>query len=140
MPKDFNFLFSYGVTAKNQLNTFHNIYTRDLIDSGQVSIPFVLPVRQKEIIWKEMLEMDFFAYPDTFVTNLSKDAITAMPSWQFAFLVRHNSALKRLYWRDRSTSSDPQAVRLRRLISLIQTAVDTTSEYRALPDPTGGYM
>ncbi|WP_413377567.1 hypothetical protein [Alkalihalobacillus sp. 1P02AB] len=42
MPEDFEFRLKYGYGAKNNLNTFDNTFTKDLIDRGQVEVDLQL--------------------------------------------------------------------------------------------------
>ena len=38
----FNIKFSYGVGAKNVLNTYDNTYTKDLVVDSTITVPFYL--------------------------------------------------------------------------------------------------
>ena len=58
--RDFNLIFSYGVSARNVLNTFQNTYTEDLIMDGTITVPFVLKESQLQEINSRMVEIGFF--------------------------------------------------------------------------------
>jgi len=62
----FNLLFRYGVGARNELNTFNNTYTKDLIVDGTRTIRLVLSQGDFDIIESTLLEAGIFTYPDTF--------------------------------------------------------------------------
>ena len=64
--RDFNILFKFGVTAHNELNTFENSYTKDLILDGTITVTLVLSQYELRAIEAKLLEIDFFSYPADF--------------------------------------------------------------------------
>jgi hypothetical protein len=139
--RDFNLTLRYGIGAKNELNTFQNTYTKDLILDGTVTTPFVLSDAELEQIKGEMIEIEFFSYPDTFVAA-SNDTVVGFvtPHSTYDFEVKYNSSIKRLHWDDGIIKNDQRATRLRELIRLIQSIIEAKPEYRQLPPVRGGYL
>ena len=45
--RDFNVRLRYGILARNEINTFQNTYTKDLILDGTVTVPYCV----QEIIY-----------------------------------------------------------------------------------------
>jgi hypothetical protein len=139
--RGFNLRLRYGIDARNELNTFQNTYTKDLILDGTVTAPFVLSDAESEQIKDKMFEIEFFSYPDTFVA-VRTDTIVGYvtPHLTYDFEVRHNSSVKRLYWDDGFITNDQRATRLRELIRLIQNIIEAKPEYQQLPPARGGYL
>ncbi|MGA9365225.1 MAG: hypothetical protein WBW16_12740 [Bacteroidota bacterium] len=138
--RDFNLKLRYGIAARNELNTFQNSYTKDLIIDGTVTAPFVLSDAEFEQIKSKMIEIDFFSYPATF-TLVRTDTIVVSfePHPTYDFEVKYNSSIKRLCWDDGIITNDQRATRLREFIRLIQNIVEAKPEYRQLPPARGGY-
>jgi hypothetical protein len=40
--RNFDVKLRYGILARNELNTFQNTYTKDLILDGTITVPFVV--------------------------------------------------------------------------------------------------
>ena len=64
-PNTFNFIFKYGVTSRNVLNTFEGTFTRDGICDPDTTIAFPLTDSEMDLIYTKMMEINFFEYPDT---------------------------------------------------------------------------
>jgi len=136
----FNLKFSYGVGAKNVLNTFDNTYTKDLILDGTITVPFTISENDKEPISLKMLEIDFFSYPDTFVVPTGDIVGFITPHSTYDFEVEYQSNIKYLHWSDYFVSQDSIAVKLRELIVLIEDLIQSNPEYSKLQPAKGGYI
>jgi hypothetical protein len=138
--KVLNLKFSYGVDAKNVLNTFENTYTRDLILDGTTTVPFTLSDGELDRISETMSEIGFFGYPEHFAVAAGDTASFIMPYSTYEFVVSYQSTTKCFHWSDSIVSDDTAAVRLRELIQLIKGIIESKSEYSQLPPPRGGYL
>ena len=138
--RDFNLKFSYGVGARNILNTFQNTYTKDLILDGTVTVPFALSDSELNRISAKMTEIGFFAYPDTFIVKTGDTVGIITPSNTYIYDVSLKSANKKLYWNDEIINPDTQAVKLRELNTTIRTIIQSKPEYAKLPPARGGYL
>jgi len=138
----FNLIFRYGVGAKNELNTFDRTYTRDMVQDPSITVKLSLSEEEVDSIYQEMMEIDFFDYPDNFSivppTSESRGIVT--PYYSYYFKVQRDSGTKELWWEDEIVYEDMKADRLRELINLIWDIVKSKDEYKALPEPTGGYF
>lgn len=67
---DMNFIFKYGIGAKNILDTFQNKFTKDLIQAPSVTTALYLTDEDMERIYQKMVEINFFSYPDEFAVNV----------------------------------------------------------------------
>lgn len=139
--RDFNFRLRYGVLARNELNTFENTYTKDLILDGTFTIPLYLARADFDSIEVKMEQIGFFSYPDTFVVT-SRDSIRSFitPNNTYDFEVVSRSITKNLCWDDAIIASDARGARLRELIALIRKIVESKPEYQRLPPARGGYL
>ena len=139
--RDFNLKFRYGIGARNELNTFQNTYTKDLILDGTITVPFIISDEELLRIRNKMDEIGFISYPDTFVA-VTADTFGQWfdPHATYDFKVALNSSIKHLYWNDAFINQNAQAIQLRGLITLIRTIVESKPEYLQLPQPRGGYL
>ncbi|MFC1991901.1 hypothetical protein ACFLVC_04190 [Chloroflexota bacterium] len=139
---DFNLIFRYGVGAKNELNTFEGTYTKDMFGDPSITVPLSLTDEELDIIYRKMVEINFFDYPEEFsVTAAPGEAVGIVtPYSSYYFKVEDDSGIKELRWEDKITNEDNEADRLRELIKLITDIIESKEEYQKLPEPTGGYM
>jgi hypothetical protein len=139
--REFDLSFRYGVLARNQLNTFQNTITKDLVLDGTVTVPFVIAASDLESIEARMEQIGFFGYPDAFaVKSADHIAVTVDPACIYEFSVLSHGRWKALYWSNGIVRADSQAVKLHNLITFIQGIVESTPEYKQLPPARGAYM
>jgi hypothetical protein len=138
---NYNFVFKYGVTARNTLDTSQGTFTKDMVSAPGVTIDLVLTADEMDSIYKKMMEIDFFNYPDEFKVTPEGDLVGMVtPYSTYYFKVDYGSGIKELIWEDEITNSNEQADKLRELINLIKNIIESKAEYQALPEPSGGYM
>ena len=65
-PSNFNLIFKYGVGAKNELNTFEGTYTKDMVMDPSITVNLSLSKEELDRIYKKIVEINFFGYPDQF--------------------------------------------------------------------------
>jgi hypothetical protein len=138
---DFSMSFRYGILARNELNTFENTFTKDLILDGTVTVPFHLEAADLDTIEAKMDQIGFFSYPDTFTVG-PRDSVRVFitPNSTYVFKVASHATLKALFWDDAIVANDPRAAKLRELIRLIRMIVESKPEYVQLPPARGGYL
>jgi len=139
---DFNFIFKYGVTAKNELDTFKGKFTKDMVSDPPITVKLSLTEEEKNSIYQKMVEIDFFDYPDRFSVSVPPGELTGMvtPYLTYYFKVAYDSQVKELWWDDEITNPDQRADKLRELISLVRNIVESKEEYKKLPEPRSGYL
>lgn len=142
IPANFNFFFKYGVTARNVLDTSGGTFTKDMVNAPGITIDLVLTPEEMNNIYQKMVDIDFFNYPDEFKVDTSTSELTGLvtPFNTYYFEVEYGDGFKVLAWEDEITNPDAQAEKLRELINLIQSIVESKAEYQALPKPSSGYM
>jgi hypothetical protein len=135
-----NFIFKYGVTAKNILNTFDCTFQKDMILDPSVITQLKLSTQELDSILALMQSIHFFNYPDTFSIDVQNDtAVPILPSLKYSFFVEKDSVFKTLYWNDCIIYPDTAAEKLKNLCRYIIHTIKSKSEYKALPEPRGGY-
>jgi hypothetical protein len=142
---EFNFIFKYGVGAKNELNTFENTFTKDMICDPDTTVNLSLSNKEMKKIYKKMTKIGFFDYPDTFSINIMDHEIVGdmEPHCSYFFKVEHNSEIKELWWVDNILlikRIDVKAEKLKELIMFIKNIIESKEEYKKLPPPRGGYI
>ena len=138
--RDFNIRMSYGVRGLNELNTFQDVYTKDLILDGTVTIPMVLSDNEFHQIETKMLEIGFFGYPDTLTPIPQKTGVVSTPEAIIFFEVNDRGRTKYLLWECGDTSDRSEAVQLSELVALILRIIEAKPEYRNAPPVHGGYL
>jgi len=141
---DFNLIFRYGVGAKNELNTFEGTYTRDMISDPSITVPLSLAEEEQDRIYKKMVEINFFDYPEKFSLTVAPGESVGMvtPYMTYYFRVEYDSRIKEVRWEDEiiNINENEKADKLRELIKLITDIIEAKEEYQRLPEPTSGYM
>jgi hypothetical protein len=132
----FNLLFKYGVGAKNELNTFDNTYTKDMVMSPPITIGLYLSDEEMGQIEQEMVAIGFFNYPETF--PLSTTGFVT-PSSDYYIKVQNGSTVKEVSWNSNSQFNGDVEDGLSQLVHRITDIVSQRPEYKALPPPNGGY-
>jgi hypothetical protein len=102
----------------------------------------VLTAEEMDSIYQKMLAIDFFNYPDKFSVHVADNEtkIEVAPYPTYLFSVVHDGKTKELLWHDKYVNSDPQADKLKKLINLIIGIIESKTEHKALPTPSGGYL
>lgn len=139
---DFNLIFKYGVTARNELNTFEGTYTKDMVLDPPITIELRLSREEMDQIYQKMSEIDFFSYPDEFSVSVPAGKLIGIltPHSSYYFKVEYESWIKELRWEDDITNPDEKADRLRELIIFIRNIIESKDEYKELPEPTSAYL
>jgi len=149
---DYVLLFRYGagwttngetISGRyNQLDTLHGTYTKDMIATPSTTVSLILPASDMAAIYAKMQEIDFFAYPSDFSVKPPPGSNTTMvtPSQLYYLEVNEGSMAKTLLWNDNILNPDTQATKLRDLIQLIKSIIESKAEYKALPPASGGYL
>ncbi len=72
----FNFIFKYGVTAGNILDTFQNTFTKDMVTDAPITVTLTLTQEEKDLIYRKMVEIGFFDFPADFNDRIPADLET----------------------------------------------------------------
>lgn len=135
-PKDFNFVFNYGVNAKNQLDTVKGTYTKDMVLDPLITTDLKLSDEEMSTIYSEMKKINILAYPENFnpKTNVSQT-----PFSTYSIKIITSGIEKNIVWKDENVAETKDAVQLRELFKKIVDIIMSKEEYKKLPDAKGGY-
>lgn len=136
MQETFDFIFRYGPTMANELDTFKNTFTLDMVSLLPVSTKLTLSQEEKEKIFQKMQEIDFFNYPDVYGRPIPSGYPLNPQLNRYYFYVKYGSQIKDLRWDDNIIGLDSQASKLRILIQLIQNIITSKEEFKNLPTPS----
>ena len=139
---DFNFIFKYGVTGRNTLDTFQGTFTKDMVMDAAITIKLTLSGVEMDSIYQKMSEIDFFNSPDKFSVDVPEGEIKTevTPYSTYFFRVTYGAKTKELLWHDKLTNSDEKADKLKELINLIRSIIESKEEYKQLPEAKSGYL
>ena len=127
----------------NELNTFEQTYTKDLVMDGTITVRFWLTEAEQQRILEKLQTVDFFHFPDTLMYRMGPDSVMVSispdPGWQF-IRVAHQNEDKMLYWRYPLPEENEFVPPLLELMNLIIGIIESKPEYKALPAPRGGRL
>jgi hypothetical protein len=132
-----HFYYGFG----NELNTFEQTYTKDLVEDGYITVSFWLTEAEQESISNKLQVVDFFNFPDTLIYQMDSDSVMVRispdPGWQFLRVADENRK-KVVYWRYPLPEGNEFVPLLVELKNLIIKTLEAKPEYQALPPPRGG--
>lgn len=135
-PKNFNFVFNYGVNAKNQLDTVKGLYTKDMIMDPSVTTNLILSDEEMNSIYLEMVKINILNYSENFNKKSNR---MQTPFYTYCIKIVIEGKEKSIDWKDENGSKSEDAVKLRELFKKIITIIIQKEEYKKLPPAKGGY-
>jgi hypothetical protein len=129
-----NIDFKFGVTARNELNTFDGTFTKDLILDGTIKTRLILSQQELAQIKTKLLDMGFFDYPPSFPSQ----GIVS-PRDDYLLKVQIGSAIKEVSWYSDSNLDSKTDADLNELHNLVTGIIIQKLEYKLLPAANGGY-
>ena len=135
-PKDFNFVFNYGVNAKNQLNTIKGQYTKDMVTEPSVTTDLILSDEEMNSIYLEMRKINILAYFESFNPK-SNQRQTPFQTYSIKIVI--DGKEKNIDWKDENVSKSKDSIKLRALFEKIKAIIIQKEDYKKLPPAKGGY-
>ena len=134
-PTSFNLIFKYGVGAKNELNTFNQTYTKDMVMAPPVTIKFKLPDSEMAGLRQKIEDLKLF---DKNEKPAEGDiSMMKIPCSSYYLKAQINSVQKELSWDDcQGKISD----KLKQFMEYIIPIIEAKDEYKKLPEREGSYM
>ncbi|WP_078380636.1 hypothetical protein [Sutcliffiella halmapala] len=140
MPDDFHFKMSYGVGAKNEIDTFKGVYTKDLVLDGVVQTELVFTNEERERIYGEMKKIELLVRSKK-VTNQTEDGSycgSDPVESTIISMVINGETLEVSWTTDNCQTQD--LLELEGFVDFIhKELIVTKKEYQKLPSGTGGY-
>lgn len=137
MPEDFNFSlsFGYGEVNKNEINTYDNSVTKDLIMKGTAKTDALFSQDEMQSIYEKMREINIMEI-DGFSQQVG---CSKTPSNTDSWKITINGDRKTFSWTDEDCSVSNDEKQLLDLRTYIQQIVNGKDAYKALPEAEGGY-
>ena len=137
MPSDFDFSVSYGYgdRTKNEINTYADTVTKDLIMNGAATADIALSDDEMRGIYAKMREIDIMAAKKL----PEKNGCFRTPSNEESWKVTANGETTTFTWTDEYCDLTDDANRLLELRRYIHGIVEAKEAYKALPAAEGGY-
>lgn len=133
MPDDFNFSLKYGYEAADEMNTYDDTYTKNLINDGVKTIDFTLTDEDMELAYEELKNADILNTPD----QVSEQSCVDPHEENIVTMTVNGEDFEREWL---SAECDEYDERLSYAIKTIHLEiVEPRSEYHELPEPSGGY-
>ena len=132
-PADFNFIFRYGVGAKNELNTFNQNYIKDMVMDPSVTTGLKLTDNEIAGVYKKINDLKIFSLNEA----STEKNVMVTSCLNYYFKAQIGSLIKELSWdgcRGKINS------RLQQFTEYIIKIIEAKEEYKKLPAPKGGYL
>jgi len=137
-PKDFNFIFNFGVGAKNQLDTFKGQFAKDMVEPGEPPATTALRLTEDEmnIIYSEMKKINILSYPNNFTPKGTEECT---PVFTSAIKIVVNGVEKNIHWENLQGSDTKTAIQLKAFFNKIFEMIINKEEFKKLPPAKGTY-
>lgn len=136
-PKNFNFVFSYGVKAKNQVDTINGQYTKDMVIEPSITTDLQLSDAEMNDIYLEMKKINILSYPENFKEK-SVGQLEPFPTYSIKIIA--DGKEKNILWEAKNISITKDEVQLRELFDKIENIIINKEEYKKLPEPKSYYQ
>ncbi|AZN40936.1 hypothetical protein [Paenibacillus albus] len=141
MPDDFDFSvrFGYGEVTKNEVNTYTDMVTKDLIVKGSATANLTLTEEEMATIYSKMKALEIMNFTNKPYTTSGTRTCEQTPYGEDTWKITANGITRELSWTDRYCSISDDAIQLRQLREDIMQIVAAKEEYKAMPESEGGY-
>ncbi len=131
-----NIDFKFGVTERNELNTFQGTFTKDLCIDGTVTTRLILSHEELRQIQQKLVETDFFNLPEAFPINEQ----APVPGYSCYLMVQNETTVKTVAWGSHSVIDAAMESKLDQLANFIANMILEKPECTRLPPPNGAYL
>ena len=143
-PADFAFKFDFKPCVTNTLDTFSNVYTREMgLGDPPVSIPLTLSTEQMAAVYDAIGSIGFFNYPSKFLgvkPTATDETIARHPFTTYRLEVRSSGLMHIVSWDDQFSPHTEEAIRLLKVFDLINGIVNDRPEVKRLPVSRAGCL
>ncbi|WP_343781680.1 hypothetical protein [Alkalibacillus silvisoli] len=139
MPDDFEFSYQYGYEANNEMNTFEEIYTKDLIEKGEASTAMALSEDDRVSIYEKMRDVKILETPEN-LTNEAEDGThcTSNPYTTHHLDLQVNGENYYVDWTTNNCLTE-DLIKLTDFTDYVHEVFTSQEAYRALPNAEGSY-
>jgi hypothetical protein len=134
MPDDFNFSLSYGTYGKQEIDTFHNLVVKDLVEDGTVEASISLTSKEKQAIYDEMIKIDIMGDLDLDKEKECETEPSSISKWN----IQMNGETRSFHYTTYCEYPE-DVLNLIKLEEYIHSVVSSKEDYKALPEAKGYY-
>jgi hypothetical protein len=135
MPDDFNFSVRYGITSKNEINTFESTVTKDLVTNGTITTNSKLSANEMINIYKQMREINILKDSKLVSESNCRRTPYSKDQWK----IKMNGKITSFKWSNENCVITEVAKNLEDLREFVLNIVKNKTEYKRLPEAAGGY-
>lgn len=138
MPDDFDFIvsFGYGEHTKNEIDTFEDTVTKDLIINGSATANLIFTLDEMQSIYEKMREINIMDMKGLAPNELNCSQVPYNEdTWEISVDGKSNT----LTWSDKHCDISKDAKELLELRLFVQHIVEEKDTYKQLPKAKGGY-
>lgn len=136
MPPDFAFSVRFGITGKNEINTFNGTVTKDLVVKGTAQAELVFTDSELADIYARLRTINIYRE-----LNLEPDSRNCVqtPFDEEHWRIRLDGEERSFYWDEENCEITADAKLMKELRSYIFELVKSKPAYLELPEAVGGY-
>jgi len=135
MPEDFDFSVRFGITARNEINTFEDRVTKDLIANGTATAQLSLTEDEMKGVYERMKKIRILRD----LRLEARDGCLQVPYEEEYWTIQIDGEIREYYWTQEKCTLTKDAQQLRELRQTIFNIVKQKSAYQELPEAVGGY-
>jgi hypothetical protein len=135
MPDDFNFSVRYGITSKNEINTFESTVTKDLVTNGTITTDSKLSANEMINIYNQMREINILKDSKLVSDSNCRRTPYSEDQWK----INMNGKITSFKWSNENCVITEEAKNLEDLREFVLNIVKNKTEYKRLPEAAGGY-
>lgn len=136
MPNDFEFSVQFGVGSKNEINTFNNTVTKDLVVDGTITKKIPLTKEEIKSVYEKMKQINVL---EPKKLEQKKKRCMQTPYSEDKWKIKLNGETITFYLSEEYCNYTNDAKQLIELRNYIFDIVLNKDEYKKLPEPSGGY-
>ncbi|QHT62160.1 hypothetical protein GXP70_20700 [Paenibacillus lycopersici] len=136
MPADFDFRVRYGYGMKDEIDTYADKVTKDLIVKGTAAADLKLSDSEMQAIYAKMKTVHAMRLTDL---NPANTGCSQVPYNQASWTITAAGETRTLTWSGEHCDIAPGAKKLLELQTYVSAIVQATEAYQALPAAEGGY-
>jgi hypothetical protein len=138
MPADFDFSVRYGYGMKDEINTYENTVTKDLVAKGAATAAITLSEEEMSAIYAKMKAIDVI-HLTRLEPEPTRSTCEQTPFNQASWTITIEGHTQSLTWTSEHCTITDDAQKLIDLQTYIRDIVKEKPAYKALPETEGGY-
>lgn len=139
MPDDFGFAVQFGVDKKNEINTFEETVTKDLIQNGTITTSITLTEKEMQQIYEKMKDVHIVEEKKLIPEPIDGEICYQQPHEEDEWKIRVNGETIHHSVSGAYCDSTADASELFELRNYIFDIVKRKDTYKDLPEAVGGY-